>query len=57
MKVYFDSDADLDILEKKVITVIGYGSQGEAQSKNLRDSGLDVALGLEAFFFHSTALM
>ena len=41
-KVYYDQDANLDILKGKKIAVIGYGSQGHAQAQNLRDSGLDV---------------
>jgi len=47
-KVYFDLDVSLDPLEGKVIAVIGYGSQGEAQAKNLRDSGLNVIVGLRS---------
>lgn len=46
MKVFYDSDASLDILKDKVISVIGYGSQGRAQALNLRDSGLRVEVGL-----------
>jgi len=45
-KVYFDSDISLDPLKGKTLAVIGYGSQGEAQAKNLRDSGLSVIVGL-----------
>jgi len=45
-KVYFDSDVSLNILKGKALAVIGYGSQGEAQAKNLRDSGLNVIIGL-----------
>ena len=41
-EVYYDDDADLQILEDKTIAVIGYGSQGHAQAQNLQDSGLDV---------------
>lgn len=41
-KIYYDSDADLGILKGKKIAVIGYGSQGHAQSQNLKESGLDV---------------
>lgn len=44
-KVYYDSDANLDVLKGKKIAVIGYGSQGHAQAQNLRDSGLDVIVG------------
>ncbi len=45
-KIYRDQDASLDPLVGKVIAVIGYGSQGRAQALNLRDSGLDVIIGL-----------
>ncbi len=45
-KIYRDQDASLDPLAGKVIGVIGYGSQGRAQALNLRDSGLDVIIGL-----------
>lgn len=41
-KMYYDQDANLDILKDKTIAVIGYGSQGHAQSQNLKDSGLHV---------------
>ncbi len=46
MKVYREEDADLSILKDKVIAVIGYGSQGHAHALNLRDSGLNVIVGL-----------
>jgi ketol-acid reductoisomerase len=45
-KVYTENDASLEILKDKVIGVIGYGSQGRAQALNLRDSGLNVIIGL-----------
>ena len=45
MKLYYDRDADLNLLKQKVIAVIGYGSQGHAQAQNLRDSGLTVVVG------------
>ena len=41
-KIYYDEDANLDLLKEKVIAIIGYGSQGHAQAQNLRDSGLNV---------------
>ncbi len=41
-KVYYDKDANLDVLKGKKIAIIGYGSQGHAQAQNLRDSGLEV---------------
>jgi len=46
LKKYYESDADLGVLKGKRIAVIGYGSQGRGQSLNLRDSGLDVVIGL-----------
>lgn len=45
-RIYRDQDASLDPLVGKTIAVIGYGSQGRAQALNLRDSGLDVIIGL-----------
>ena len=44
--IYYDKDADLNLLEGKKIAVIGYGSQGHAHALNLRDSGADVRVGL-----------
>jgi len=41
-KIYYDSDADLTLLQGKVVGIIGYGSQGHAQAQNLRDSGCQV---------------
>ena len=46
MKIYFDKDADLKYLEGKTIAVIGYGIQGRAQALNLRDSKVNVIVGL-----------
>lgn len=45
-KIYYDSDADLNILKNKKISIIGYGAQGHAHALNLRDSGVDVTVGL-----------
>jgi ketol-acid reductoisomerase len=45
MKVYYDQDANLDLLKGKTIAIIGYGSQGHAHAQNLRDSGLNVIVG------------
>ena len=47
MKVYYDSDANVGALRERRVAVIGYGSQGFAQSNNLKDSGLDVTVGLK----------
>jgi len=46
LKKYYEADADLSVLKGKRIAVIGYGSQGRGQSLNLKDSGLDVMIGL-----------
>lgn len=46
MKVYYENDADIKHLKGKKIAVIGYGSQGNAHSNNLHESGLDVVVGL-----------
>ncbi len=47
MKVYYDADADLDLIRSKKVAVVGYGSQGHAHALNLRDSGVtDVAIAL-----------
>jgi len=46
MQVFYDKDANLNVLREKRIAVIGYGSQGFAQSNNLRESGCSVAVGL-----------
>lgn len=45
-QMYYDNDADLNLLKGKKIAVMGYGSQGHAQAQNLHDSGLDVTVGL-----------
>jgi len=46
MQVYYDRDADLRVLRGKRAAVLGYGSQGHAHANNLRDSGVDVVVGL-----------
>jgi len=45
-KLYYDQDADLALIRAKRVAVIGYGSQGHAHSLNLKDSGVDVRVGL-----------
>ena len=40
MKVYYDKDADFNIIKDKVVTIVGYGSQGYAHAANLKDSGV-----------------
>jgi ketol-acid reductoisomerase len=44
--MYYEQDADLNLLQGKTVAVIGYGSQGHAQAQNLRDSGVNVVIGL-----------
>jgi len=46
VKIYYDADADLQYLQGKKIAVLGYGSQGHAHALNLKDSGMDVIVGL-----------
>ncbi len=45
-KIYYDKDADLKIIRKKTVAIIGYGSQGHAHARNLQDSGVEVVVGL-----------
>ncbi|MBD3880791.1 ketol-acid reductoisomerase [Phormidium tenue FACHB-886] len=45
-RMYYDSDANLDLLVGKTIAIIGYGSQGHAHALNLKDSGINVIVGL-----------
>ncbi|MPW22519.1 ketol-acid reductoisomerase [Paraburkholderia sp. CNPSo 3157] len=46
MKVFYDKDADLALLKSRSVAIIGYGSQGHAHALNLKDSGIDVSVGL-----------
>ena len=46
MQVYYDKDCDLSIIKGKKVSIIGYGSQGHAHACNLKDSGVDVVVGL-----------
>src|SRR5271170_6764552 len=46
MKVFYDRDADLSVLRPHKIAIMGFGSQGHAHALNLRDSGMDVRVGL-----------
>ena len=49
MQVYYDRDADQDLIKGKKVAVVGYGSQGHAHAQNMRDSGVtDVAIALRA---------
>ncbi len=47
MRVYYDRDADVNLIKGKRVAIIGYGSQGHAHANNLKDSGVkDIAVGL-----------
>ena len=46
-EIYYDKDADLSLIQGKKVAVIGYGSQGHAHAQNLRDSGVEVVVGLK----------
>ena len=46
MNIYYDKDCDLEIIKGKKVSIIGYGSQGHAHANNLKDSGVEVCVGL-----------
>ncbi len=46
MNIYYDKDCDLSIIKGKKVSILGYGSQGHAHANNLKDSGVDVTVGL-----------
>src|SRR5919197_2243077 len=46
VEIYYDDDADLGIVQGRKVAVLGYGSQGHAHALSLRDSGVDVRVGL-----------
>jgi ketol-acid reductoisomerase len=46
MNVYYDKDADLSVIQGKIVSIIGYGSQGHAHANNLKESGVTVIVGL-----------
>jgi ketol-acid reductoisomerase len=48
MNIYYDKDADLSIIKGMTVAIIGYGSQGHAHANNLKDSGVNVVVGLRA---------
>ncbi len=48
MQVYYDKDADINVIKGKKVAIIGYGSQGHAHANNLQESGVDVVVGLRA---------
>ncbi len=49
-KIYYDADANLDLLKGKTVAVMGFGSQGHAQAQNLHESGVNVVVGLRQPF-------
>ena len=46
VEVFYDDDADLSVIQARKVAVLGYGSQGHAHALSLRDSGVDVRVGL-----------
>lgn len=48
MHVYYDKDADLSIIQGRKVSIVGYGSQGHAHANNLKDSGVEVIVGLRS---------
>jgi ketol-acid reductoisomerase len=46
MNIYYEKDADLSLIQARKVAIIGYGSQGHAHANNLKDSGVDVCVGL-----------
>ena len=46
MKIFYDEDADISIIQKLKVTIVGYGSQGHAHANNLHESGVDVTVAL-----------
>src|SRR5580698_11151450 len=45
-EIFYDDDADLSLIQGRKVAILGYGSQGHAHALNLRDSGVDVRVGL-----------
>jgi len=56
MNIYYDKDCDLSIIRGKKVSIIGYGSQGHAHANNLKDSGVDVCVGLRGADEHQASL-
>jgi len=46
INVYYDKDADLSLIKARKVAILGYGSQGHAHANNLKDSGVNVVVGL-----------
>lgn len=53
-KIYYDQDANLDLLKGKTVAVMGFGSQGHAQAQNLKESGVNVVVGIRKPFDEAT---
>ena len=47
--IWYEKDADLSVFDGKKVAILGYGSQGHAHALNLRDSGVDVVVGLRPY--------
>jgi ketol-acid reductoisomerase len=56
VKIYKDDDASLDYLKGKIVSIIGYGNQGQAQALNLRDSGIEVLIGNRSDLYFEKAI-
>ena len=48
MNIYYDKDCDLSIIQGMKVSILGYGSQGHAHANNLKESGVEVAVGLRS---------
>ena len=46
MKIFYDDDADISIIQELKVTIVGYGSQGHAHANNLHESGVEVTVAL-----------
>ncbi|MAQ97893.1 MAG: ketol-acid reductoisomerase, partial [Gammaproteobacteria bacterium] len=46
MKIYYDDDANIELIKNLNVTIVGYGSQGHAHANNLKDSGVNVTVAL-----------
>ena len=53
-RMFYDADANLDLLKGKTVAVMGFGSQGHAQAQNLHESGVKVVVGLRKPFDEAT---
>ena len=51
LNIYYDKDADLSLIKSRTAAILGYGSQGHAHANNLKDSGVNVVVGLRKTLF------